>query len=244
MIKCIAIDDEPLALENTLKYISRIPFLQLLNAYNNALEAMEALLEQEVDLLFLDIDMPGLNGIELMQSLIVKPAVILTTAHPEYAIDGFKINAIDYLLKPFDFHELLKAADKARKQIGSHWMEEVDLIGSESQKEESLFVKTNSKVIRVNFSEILYIESIGEYIRIYIEGKKEPLETLLTLKRLEERLPTNSFMRTHSLYMVNLQKISEIFRSRIILKNGIYLPIGENYKGEFIQYINRISVSK
>lgn len=243
MIKCIAIDDEPLALEQTVNYISRVPFLQLLSAHNNAFKAMEALMDQDIDLIFSDIHMPGLNGIELMQSLIVKPAVIFTTAHPEYAIDGFKINAVDYLLKPFDFHELLKAADKARKQIELHSLEETEN-NLESSREDSLFINAESKVIRIDFSDIRYIEAISDYVRIYIEGEKEPLTTLLPIKKLEERLPANTFMRVHPLYIVNLQKITEIFRSRIILGKDVYLPIGEPYKDVFIQYISRISIRK
>lgn len=244
MIKCIAIDDEPLALEQTVSYISRIPFLQLLASYNNAFEAMKILSEKEIDLVFSDIHMPGLNGIELIQSLIVKPFVVFTTAHPEHAIDGFRVDAVDYLLKPYDFHEFLRAADKARKQIEFRSLESSENVSEQLHKEDSLFVKADSKVIRINIADIKYIEAVGEYVRIYVEGGGTPIETMANLRKLEERLPNSLFMRIHPQYIVNLQKIIEVFRSRIILGNQVYLPIGENYKEAFNAYISKISVNK
>lgn len=244
MIKCIAIDDEPLALAQLINHVSNVPFLKLLASYNNAFDAMNIMNEEEVDLIFLDINMPGLSGIEFVQSLIVKPFVIFVTAHPEYAIDGFKVDAVDYLLKPYNFYEFLKATDKARKQIKFRLLESFDAQQEQTRVKDSIFINVDSKLIRISISEIKYIEALSEYVRIYVEDRKEPLVAQLSLKKMEERLPTPRFMRIHRSYIVNLHKVTEVFRSRSILINQTHIPIGEAYKELFIKYINTLSIQK
>jgi len=226
MINCIAIDDEPLALTQLAGYISRLPFLNLVASCQDAFDAMKQLNAQKVDLLFVDINMPDLNGLDLVRSLVDKPLVIFTTAYSEYAVEGFKVDAVDYLLKPFGFRDFIKAVDKARK-----WLEHD--IGDSG----TLFVKSDYRMTLVNLSDIKYIEGMSEYVRIYVEGEEKPLIPLISMKRLEETLPASQFMRVHRSYIVNLQKIAEVSRLRIIFDN-VYIPVGDNYKDKFLEYIN------
>lgn len=226
MINCIAIDDEPLALAQLTGYISRVPFLNLIAACQDAFDATKQLTAQKVDLLFIDINMPDLNGLDFVRSLISKPMVIFTTAYSEYAVEGFKVNAVDYLLKPFEFQEFLKAVDKARKWIECNLPED-----------ETIFVKCDSKVTLVKLTDIKYIEGMSEYVRIFVEGEEKPLMPLITMKRLEETLPESQFMRVHRSYIINLRKVTEVSRLRIIFGNT-YIPVGDNYKDKFMEFIN------
>lgn len=169
---------------------------------------------------------------------------MFTTAYPEYAVEGFKVDAVDYLLKPFEFQDLLKAADKARRQFEYHLQDngggtETDLL----EKDGSLFVKSEYKIIRINVADICYIEGMSEYVRIYTDAADKPVVTLLSMRKLEERLPQEMFMRVHRSYIVNLRKITEVSRLRIIFNKNIYIPVGDNYKERFTEYINKICVS-
>ncbi len=230
MIKCIAIDDEPLALTQLTGYISRIPFLTLVASCRDAFEAIKVLSSEKVDLLFVDINMPDLNGLDFVRSLTERPLVVFTTAYSEYAVDGFKVEAVDYLLKPFSFQDLLQAADKVYKRL------EQKTSGS-GNFNDSLFVKSDYRMTRIHLADIKYIESMSEYVRIYVEGEDKPLMPLLSMKRLEESLPPSQFMRVHRSYIVNLEKITEIARLRIIL-GDTYIPVGELYKDKFLEYVN------
>ena len=215
-MKCIAIDDEPLALKQLTDYISRVPFLSLVKSCQDAFEAMKVLADEEIDLIFVDINMPDLNGLDFIRSLISRPIVIFTTAYSEYAVDGFKLDAVDYLLKPFEFQDLLKAADKARKQYEYRLLEQQGELGNSSQiKGDSLFVKSDYKVVRIDVKNIRY---------------------------MEERLPTY-FMRVHRSYIVNLRKITEVSRLRIIFDKNTYIPVGDNYKERFSEHISKLSFS-
>ena len=196
-------------------------------------EAQNLLSEKNIDLLFTDIDMPGTNGVEFVQSLSHQPMVIFTTAYPSFAIDGFKLNAVDYLLKPFEFEDCLHAAEKAQK------LKNINLSTasfSEPNNTGTLFIKSDYKMIRVDINSIKYIESMSEYVRIYIEEKEKPIITLNSLQKLEARLPSH-FMRVHRSYIVNLQKIIEISRLRIRFDNKKLIPISENYKEKVMNYI-------
>ncbi len=226
MINCIAIDDEPLALAQLDGYISRVPFLNLIASCKDAFGAMKQLTTQKIDLLFVDINMPDLNGLDFVRSLVDKPLIIFTTAYAEYAVEGFKVDAVDYLLKPFGFQDFLKAIDKARRVFESTFPDE-----------EAIFVKCDSKVTLVKLSNIKYVEGMSEYVRIFMEGEEKPLIPLITMKRLEEILPASQFMRVHRSYIVNLRKITEVSRLRIIFGNT-YIPVGDNYKDKFMEYIN------
>lgn len=227
----MAIDDEPLALQQIAGYIQKIPFLKLEATCTNAFEALKILDSKTIDLMFVDINMPDLNGLEFVKSLQQKPLLIFTTAYNEYALEGFKVDALDYLLKPFYFSEFTKAVHKAHKQLELlKTKEEID------SNDDYLFIKSEYKLVRINLAEILYIEGMKEYVRIYLATQK-PVMTLLSMKSLEERLPEKRFMRVHRSYIVNLEKITTVERFRIVFDN-VYIPISENYKEKFQAFLN------
>ncbi|WP_345370027.1 LytTR family DNA-binding domain-containing protein [Algivirga pacifica] len=232
-VRCIAVDDEPLALELLSSYIQKTPFLELMGAYDSSLKAMEHVQREEVDLLFLDIHMPDLSGLEFSRTLN-KERVIFTTAYQEHALEGYKVNAIDYLLKPFTYQEFLVAAQKALKLF--------ELIkGREEEKEnvsvqqDYLFVKSEYKLRKVLLNDILYIEGLKDYIKILT--KEEMILCLSSLKGIEQKLPEDRFMRVHRSYIVALEKIEMIERSRVVF-GDTYIPISEQYKEKFNKYLN------
>ena len=230
----MAIDDEPLALQQIAAYVSKIPFLILKAECTNAFDALKVIENQQIDLMFVDINMPDLNGLEFVKSLSKKPLLIFTTAYGEYAIEGFKVDALDYLLKPFSFAEFSKAANKARSQF--------ELMQNTPEKLESnddyLFIKSEYKLIRINLNEILYIEGMKEYVRIHLSAQK-PVMTLLSMKSLEEKLPDKKFMRVHRSYIVNLDKVSTVERFRIVYDDKKRIPVSENYKANFQRFLDK-----
>lgn len=248
MIRCITIDDEPLALIQLTGYIEKVPFLKLVKACNNALEALDLLAKDPVDLIFADINMPDLNGVDFVKSLVNKPIIIFTTAYTEYAIEGFRVNALDYLLKPFGYNEFLKAANKALHQyelqakIQQHPLPASPEVPAENGNN-NLFIKADYKMIRLDMDKIIYMESQNEYIRIFFEDQK-PVMTLLSMKKLEERLPAERFMRVHRSYIVNLEKITAVANNRIIYGKDTYIPIGNQYKDKFNEYLEKHYLGK
>ncbi len=239
MIRCIAIDDEPLSLAQISNYIAKIPYLELVGKCRDALEAIKIINEEQVDLMFVDINMPDLNGLDFVRSLTKGPKVIFTTAYSEYAIEGYKVEAIDYLLKPFGFQDFLGAVDRAHRLIEGK--SEDNKVQVTEVQNESLFVKNDYRINRIAFADIKYVESMGEYLRIFLEGQAKPLMPLMSMKRMEEILPDKSFMRVHRSYIVNMNKIQEISRMRIIF-DDVYIPVGDNYKQKFMEYINERSI--
>ena len=243
MIRCITIDDEPLALVQLTGYIEKVPFLELVKACNSALEALDLLAKDPVDLIFADINVPDLNGVDFVKSLVYNPIIIFTTAYAEYAIEGFRVNALDYLLKPFGYNEFLKAAYKALHQyelqakIQQNPLPTYPEVPAENDKN-NLFIKADYKMIRLDMNKIIYMESQNEYIRIFLEDQK-PIMTLLSMKKLEERLPAEKFMRVHRSYIVNLEKITAVANIRIIYGKDIYIPIGNQYKIKFNGYLEK-----
>lgn len=232
IIKCVIIDDEPLAINVIAEHIERTPFLSIAQKFTNSVKAYEYLSENKVDLLFIDIQMPDLSGLELLQKLEPRPTFIFTTAYNQYALEGFKVNAIDYLLKPIDYPEFLKAAEKAKK-----WIYANNRILKIKSDKQFLFIKSEYKITRIELNSIKYIEGMSEYVRIHRENAK-PIMSLLSLKSLEEQLPEDQFMRVHKSFIVNLQKISEIDSSTIVCSDGILIPVGKLYKDKFQDYIN------
>lgn len=243
MITCLAIDDEPLALTQLVTYISRVPYLELIGRCRNAQEAREVMLTQHVDLMFVDINMPGLNGMDFVRSLDNPPCVIFTTAYSEYAVDGYKVDAIDYLLKPYSQKDLEAAAEKARQRLCKEQEEEgfVPAPGNAIVQDGAFFVKNDYRISRISINDIRYVESMGEYVRIFLDGQDKAIMPLLSMKRIEEILPTDKFMRVHRSFIVNLSKIVEISRLRIIF-GDVYIPIGDSYKQRFLDYINARSL--
>ena len=234
MISCVAIDDEPLALQQMVSYIEKTPFLKLQGQFESALAVMEYLQHQKVDLMFLDINMPDLSGMDFVKTLKDPPGIIFTTAYSEYAVEGFKVNAIDYLLKPISYEDFLKAAQKANTRLstGQNSREEI------SSKEEFLFIKSEYKLIRLRTSEIKYIEGMKEYVRIHLLNQK-PVMSLISMKKMEEHLSNQNFMRVHRSYIVNLDQVTTVERSRIVFDGKTYIPISDQYKEQFQSYIDK-----
>ncbi len=233
-LKCLAIDDEPLALKQINSYIEKTSFLEVMSLCSSAFEAMEYLSANEVDLMFVDINMPDLNGMDFVKSLAVKPQVIFTTAYSEYALEGFQVNALDYILKPVSYAAFLKSVNKAKI-----WFElsqrQPEILKS---NKDSLFVKSEYKMVRIFLSEIKYIESSNEYILIHLTTG-EPVSTLIRLKVMEEQLPADIFMRVHRSFIVNLNQVKVIERNRIVFDNKIYIPVGEQYKDNFQAFVDK-----
>jgi two-component system LytT family response regulator len=230
----MAIDDEPLALAQITGYITKTPFLELASAQTNAFDAMRLLRETEssVDLLFVDINMPDMSGLDFVRSLRYHPLVIFTTAYAEYALDGFQVDALDYLLKPIGYPDFLRSAEKAFRQYKLLMNEKSPLPENDMKK---LFVKSEHKMIQIDISAITHIESRSEYLRIYTEPTP-PVMTLGSLKSLEEKLPSTHFMRVHRSYIVNLQKITTIERNHILIP-PYQIPIGDQYNEPFRAYL-------
>lgn len=239
-ITCVIVDDEPMALNLVESYVKKTPFLSLKKKCSSAIEAMEFIKEEPLDLLFLDIQMPDLTGLEFSKMLPKETRVIFTTAFNQYALEGFKVEALDYLLKPFDYAEFLSAANKANK-----WFELVK--GKDKQKsiisdeKEFLFVKSEYKQLRIKLADVLYFEGLKDYIKIWLKGNPKPILTLMSLKSLEEELPDTQFMRVHRSFIVSLNNIDVIERSQIII-NERRITVSEQYKPKFIEFINNNSL--
>ncbi len=233
-INCIAIDDDPVALMNIEQFIIVTPFLNLIATCESAFAALEVLDRNKVDLIFTDIDMPELNGMEFVKSLLNRPKVVFTTSYTEFAVEGFKVDAIDYLVKPFDYSQFLNAANKAKKNIGSIGLENK----VQSENNDHIFVKSDYMVIKVRFDDIKYIQGMHEYVQIHFLNQK-PIMTLISLKKLGEQLPGNKFMRVHKSYIVNLNHITTIERNKIVYQDNVRIPVGESFKKKFQEFIDK-----
>ena len=233
------VDDEPMALNLVESYVLKTPFLELNKKCSSAIEAMEFIKTEPVDLLFLDIQMPDLTGIEFSKMLPKETRVIFTTAFDQYALEGFKVEALDYLLKPFDYAEFLVAANKANT-----WFELVK--GKQqsilSEEKEFLFVKSGYKQLRIKLEDVLYFEGMKDYIKIWLKDNPKPVLTLMSLKALEEELPETQFLRVHRSFIVSLNNIEVIERSQIII-NKQRITVSEQYKSKFLAFVNRNSLN-
>lgn len=233
-MKCIAVDDESPALFLLEDNIKRIPFLQLVKSCSNAFEALEYLKTEKVDLLFLDIEMPEINGMELLQTLPSKPMVILVTAYKKYAIDGYGLDVVDYLLKPVPFDRFLKAVNKAH---------ELFLFRNQANKVEAplpsdhIFVHADYKLVKINFKEVLYIEGLKDYVKVYISTASKPIITKMTMKSLEEKLPAKDFIRVHKSFIVAIDKINSIQKNRLEIGSS-EIPLGDNHRDDFFKKLD------
>ena len=234
MITVIAIDDEPLALQLIVDYIQMTPDLMLAGQFENPLEAAQYISKNHIDIVFTDIQMSGLNGIEFTRSMVNGPVVIFTTAFDKYAIEGFKLDIADYLLKPFTYEEFLSSVHKAERMIRSI-KKPADEVFSDN---EFLFLKSDYKIKRINFQNILYIEGLKEYVKVYTQHSDKPMLSLSSLKILEIKLPADKFMRVHRSFIVNLEKVETIDRSRIVFGKK-YIPIGDQYKDKFQEFLDK-----
>ena len=246
-LTCAIIDDEPLAVKLLENYVNKTPFLELKGTYNSALNALSELNTNPVDLLFLDIQMPELNGMEFSRILETETRIIFTTAFSQYALDSYKVNALDYLLKPISYPDFLKSTQKALQ-----WYELVKQTQQSSEKEteplsspaatkqniESIFIKTEYKLIQVELKKILYIEGLKDYVKIFIEDEPHPVLSLMSMKAMEEQLPDDRFVRVHRSFIVQPEKIRVIERNRIVF-GKTFIPISENYKSRFIEFLTQ-----
>ncbi|MFA6831393.1 MAG: LytTR family DNA-binding domain-containing protein [Bacteroidaceae bacterium] len=252
-IKCIAIDDEPLALQQLESYINKTTDLKLTASFDNAIDARETLQTQKIDLLFVDINMPDMNGVELVQSLTNPPKVIFTTAHREFALDAFALDAADYLLKPLSYGSFIKCVDKIKQRyfqptrVDTLSVRKMEIGEGEDEEEveeeltassNCLYIKSEYRIIRINYDQIKYIESQREYVRIYQVNEK-PIMTLMTIKKMEEHLPPTLFMRVHRSFIVNLNQVQIIERNRIVFDKNTYIPISTQYKDAFNEFLDK-----
>ena len=244
MIRTLIIDDEPLALQQLAAYTAKVPFLELVAQCQSAMEARDIMENEQIDALFVDINMPDVNGMDFVRSLQAPPIVVFTTAYSEYAVEGYKVDAVDYLLKPYSFDEFRHAAEKVQRILTpSPRPDDNDsamasnLTGSAPQGAQSLFIKTDGRIVKILVKDIRYVEGMSEYLKIHLASQPRPIVALLSMKKLEDRLPSN-FMRIHRSYIINLDEIQEVNKNRVILDESTYLPIGDLYKESFTNYIN------
>ena len=239
-IRCAVVDDEPLALGLMASYVKKTPFLELVGSYSSAVQAMQEMHDNPVDLIFLDIQMPELNGLDYSRMISPQTRVVFTTAFNQYALDGYKVNALDYLLKPISYPDFLLAANKAQE-----WFRLVEQSQQSEKKENqdeklSIFVKSDYKLIRIELKNILYVEGLKDYVKIYEENTGRPVISLMSMKAMEEMLPADRFMRVHRSYIVQKEKIRIIEHNRIVFGNT-YIPIGDSYKQAFQYFLNKRS---
>ena len=244
MIKCIIVDDEPLAVAQLEKYVERVPFLVNVGSCSSAAEAMEILATGSVDAMFVDINMPDIDGVQFVRSLVSPPLVVFTTAYSEYAIDGFRLDAVDYLLKPITFEDFLKASNKLSRIYSMNNSAQSAVEQGEEVCRDCLYVKSDYRMLRVPISSIKYIESMSEYVRIFVDDNPKPIVSLLSMKKIEESLPAGDFMRVHRSYLINLNKVKEVSKMRLVYDGGVYVPIGEMYKDAFFEYIDKHFIGK
>ena len=236
IIRCLAIDDEPLALQQIVAYINKVPFLELAAQCQSALEARQFLENDTVDAIFCDINMPDLNGMDFVKSLVSPPLIVFTTAYSEYAVEGFRVNAVDYLLKPFGLQDFQRAANRLKERLDNTDSHVGGDLQSPSQ-DDTIFLKTDYRIVKVSIPDIRYIEGMSEYLKVWLDGEQKPIITLLSMKKMEEHLP-DYFMRIHRSYIVNLNKIHEVNKNRIIMDAQTWLPIGDMYKEAFQRYLD------
>lgn len=240
MIRTLVIDDEPLALQQLAAYTTKIPFLELVAQCQSAIEARDIIDSEQIDAIFVDINMPDINGMDFVRSLAAPPLVVFTTAYSEYAVDGYKVDAVDYLLKPFGLDDFRRAAQRVKKRYELETAPAAIAQPATPQPPtavdaDDIFLKTDHRVVRVAISDIRYVEGMSEYLKIYIEGHR-PLVVLLSMKKMEERLPDN-FLRIHRSYIVNMRKVQEVTKNRIVMDADTYLPVGDIYKEALSAYL-------
>ncbi len=232
ILKCCVIDDEPLASQLIASYIEKTPFLQLVGVFASAQEAVKVILEDRVDLVFLDIEMPQLNGLEFAKIIPSNTRIIFTTAYDKYAIQGFKVDALDYLLKPVSYEEFLASANKAQR-----WYENQRNSISQEASCDYIIVKSEYRLVQIPTNDILFIEGLKDYVKIYVNDEQKSIMTLMNMKTLEQSLPAAKFMRVHRSFIVNMSKIKIIERNRIVFGNK-YIPISDTYKQTFNDYVS------
>ncbi|WP_190809698.1 LytTR family DNA-binding domain-containing protein [Flagellimonas sp. S3867] len=237
---CIIIDDEPLAIDVLVDYCKKMDFIQLEGTFTNPLEAISIIKEKKLDLIFCDIDMPQISGIDFIKSLDNKPMFIFTTAYSQYAVEGFNLNAVDYLVKPIPYNRFIKAISRAQ-EILSYKKKPADSNvfpshGETNESQNYIFVKAEYESIKINLNEIEYIQGLKDYLKVHIAGSNKAILTLMSFKEILDKLPSNQFLRVHKSFVVNVTCIKTVQRNRIVI-NDVRIPIGESYKVSFFSML-------
>ncbi|MEP7230126.1 MAG: LytTR family DNA-binding domain-containing protein [Ginsengibacter sp.] len=226
MIRCLAIDDEPLALELLEDNISKIPFLKLVAACDNAMEAMKVMQQESIDLLFLDIQMPGLTGLQFIQSMPTPPMIILITAYEKYALEGFNLDVTDYLVKPVSFDRFVKACNKAKQLFDLKKQQKTTGVSSQPGY---FFVNVDYSLLKITLADVVYVEGLKDYIKIHLKSTSQPVVTRMPVKTIEEQLPSSQFIRIHKSYIVSVAFITAIRKSSVFI-DTLELPVGDSYR--------------
>ena len=232
LISTIVIDDEPLAVQQLESYVTQTPFLRLVGAFNSAIDALEVINSQDIQLLFLDINMPQISGLEFAKNVHADTRIIFTTAYNQYALDGFKVNALDYLLKPISYSDFLRGANRAR----DWYQKEENHIEDHTSTDDSIFVKTGYRIERIRYEDLLYVENQKDYVKFFLQDRVEPISSLMNMQTLAEKLPSQ-FLRVHRSYIVNLSKVKIVERNTIVF-GKTYIPVSETYRSAFTEYMS------
>jgi two-component system, LytTR family, response regulator len=232
-LTCLIIDDEPLAIDLLRSYVLQTPFLKLVNTFEDPLAAMETIRSGNIDLLFLDINMPQITGLDFSKTLPAQTRVIFTTAYNQYAIDGYRLNALDYLLKPISYPEFLEASTKALEWFK---LKNASQNKAETSSASSIFVKSGYRMEKIDLDQILYVENQKDYVKFYLTGVPEPVSSLMSMQLLEEKLPERDFMRVHRSFIVNLNNVKTIERNCIVFGKE-YIPVSDSYKDRFMEFL-------
>lgn len=236
-LRCCVVDDEPLAQDLIASYIEKTPFMELAGKFNSAQDAIKTILEDNIDIVFLDIHMPQLSGMEFARIVPASCRIIFTTAYDRYAIEGFRLNALDYLMKPISYEEFINSANRAL-----NWVELRRKAEEASNDKQYLIVKSEYKYVQIAVKDILFVEGLKDYVKIYLDGEKSPVTTLMSMKALERFLPESAFLRVHRSFIINTTRIRTIERNRIVFGNH-YIPVSESYKQAFASYITSHTLS-
>lgn len=234
-IKCIIIDDEPLAIDLLKAYVLQTPYLELVATFENPLAALDTIRTGGIDLLYLDINMPQITGLEFSKMIPSQTRIIFTTAYNQHALDGFRLNALDYLLKPINYTEFLDASNKALSWFGLIESSKDKSIGS---NQPHIFVKSGYRMEKIDLDQVMYVENQKDYVKFHLEGTDEPISSLMSMQSLEEKLPSDKFMRVHRSFIVNLEKIKTIERNCIVFGKE-YIPVSDSYKERFMDFVNK-----
>lgn len=237
MMNCIAIDDEPLALELLEDNIRQVPFLNLIGKCTNAIDALALLKETSVDVVFLDIQMPGLTGLQFIQSLTVKPMFIMVTAYEKFALEGFNLNVVDYLVKPVPLDRFIKACNKAQELY--ELKKANAAAGNERKEDEYFFINVDYSLVKVVYDNIIWIEGLKDYIKIYLHDTSKPIVARLSMKSLEDELPSSAFIRIHKSYIISKNFITSVRKNSVMLEGKTELPVGENYRDRIDEMVGR-----